>query len=73
MSWRVLPVEQYEYCAQITSGLSYGYWYDIEEFDNEVQFHQMYRIPINQAIKKYWMKRELDELTTLFGKMCVCN
>jgi 5-methylcytosine-specific restriction endonuclease McrA len=49
------------------------YWYDIQEFDNNVQFYQMYRIPINQAIKKYWMKREFDEMTALFGKMCVCN
>lgn len=48
------------------------YWYDIQEFDNSVQFYQMYRIPINQAIKKYWMKRELDALIALFEKnMCL--
>lgn len=47
------------------------YWYDIIEFDNNVQSYHMYRIPINRAIKKYWIKRELNEMTILFGKMCV--
>lgn len=49
------------------------YWYDIIEFDKNVMFYQMYRIPINQSVKKYWMKREFDEMIEKFSKMCVCN